>query len=108
MSPIIFQRKASVRGRKIFYREAGDPSAPTILLLHGLPGNSAEYCNLIIALADRFHLIAPDYIGFGESEAPAPHAFNYTFENLTALVADLIEEIGSSRTCSTCTTAAVR
>jgi pimeloyl-ACP methyl ester carboxylesterase len=94
MSAAIFQRTALVRERKSFYREAGDPFAPTILLLHGLPGSSADYRNLIAALADKFHLIAPDYIGFGASEAPAPEAFGCTFENLTVHVAALIDAIG--------------
>jgi pimeloyl-ACP methyl ester carboxylesterase len=94
MSVAIFQRKTLVQERKTFYREAGDPSAPTILLLHGLPGSSADYCNLIAALADKFHLIAPDYIGFGESERPTRDTFDFTFENLTAQVAALIDAIG--------------
>jgi len=57
-----YYRNATVSGRKIFYREAGDPSAPTILLLHGLPTSSQMFRDLMPALADRFHLIAPDYI----------------------------------------------
>jgi pimeloyl-ACP methyl ester carboxylesterase len=94
MSASIFQRTALVRNRKIFYREAGDPSAPTILLLHGLPGSSADYRRLMVALAEKFHLIAPDYIGFGESEAPPRCQFHYTFEELTAHVAALADAIG--------------
>jgi pimeloyl-ACP methyl ester carboxylesterase len=93
MSAIIRQRTCLVQGRTISYREAGDVSAPAILLLHGLPGSSAEYDTLIRALADKFHLIAPDYIGFGASEAPEPGVFAYTFENLTGL----IEAIGLER-----------
>jgi pimeloyl-ACP methyl ester carboxylesterase len=94
MSRSVFHRTALVRERKIFYREAGDPSAPTILLLHGLPGSSADYRNLITALDDSFHLIAPDYVGFGGSETPLPDAFEYTFENLSAYVEALVDAIG--------------
>ena len=94
MPAVTAERAVQVQGRKIFYREAGDPSASTILLLHGLGGSSAEYRDLIPALADAFHLIAPDYIGFGQSEAPAPDAFHYTFENLAAQVKCLLEVLG--------------
>ena len=86
-----------VQGRTISYRGAGDVSAPAILLLHGLPGSSAEYEKLIPARADRFHLIAPNYIGHGASEAPEPGAFAYSFENLTVHEAGLIEAIGLER-----------
>ena len=64
-------RNATVNGRKIFYREAGDPFAPTILLLHGLPTSSQMFRELMPLLSDRFHLIAPDYVGFGHSDAPS-------------------------------------
>jgi pimeloyl-ACP methyl ester carboxylesterase len=87
-------RTATVNGRKVFYREAGDPAAPTILLLHGLPTSSQMYRDLIPALADRFHLIAPDYIGFGHSDAPSNAEFSYTFDNLTAQVTGLIDHLG--------------
>ena len=75
MSAVTRRRTCLVQGRTISYREAGDVSAPAILLLHGLPGSSAEYDTLIRSLADKFHLIASDYIGFGASEAPEPGAF---------------------------------
>jgi pimeloyl-ACP methyl ester carboxylesterase len=87
-------RTATVNGRKVFYREAGDPTAPTILLLHGLPTSSQMFRDLIPALADRFHLVAPDYIGFGHSDAPDRRAFAYTFDNLAAHVAGLVDELG--------------
>jgi pimeloyl-ACP methyl ester carboxylesterase len=87
-------RYATVRGRRIFYREAGDPSAPTILLLHGLPTSSQMFRSLFPLLADRFHLIAPDYIGFGHSDAPSNSEFKYTFEELSAHVAGLIDALG--------------
>ena len=85
---------ATVNGRKVFYREAGDPASPTILLLHGFPTSSHMYRDLIPALADRFHVIAPDYIGFGHSGAPSAVEFKYTFDNLTAEVAALIDQLG--------------
>ena len=71
-----------VNGRKIFYREAGDPAAGTVLLLHGLPTSSQMFRDLIPLLADRFHLIAPDYIGFGHSDAPSTR--NSTTPSITS------------------------
>jgi pimeloyl-ACP methyl ester carboxylesterase len=97
ISAVTPQRTCLVQGRTISYCEAGDVSASAILLLHGLPGGSTKYDTLIRALADKFHLIAPDYIGFGASEALEPGVFAYTFENLTDYVAGLIEAIGLER-----------
>lgn len=85
---------ATVNGRQIFYREAGDPSLPTIILLHGFPTSSFMFRNLIPLLADSFHVIAPDYIGFGQSDAPSVEDFNYSFDNLTDHVAGLIDQLG--------------
>ncbi|AMU95111.1 MAG: alpha/beta fold hydrolase [Sphingopyxis sp.] len=85
---------ATVNGRKIFYREAGDPAAPTILLLHGFPSSSQMYRDLIPQLADKFHIIAPDYVGFGQSDAPSAAEFDYNFDNLTSHVAGLIDQLG--------------
>jgi pimeloyl-ACP methyl ester carboxylesterase len=85
---------ATVNGRKVFYREAGDATHPTIVLLHGFPTSSHMYRDLIPQLADRFHVIAPDYIGFGQSDAPAVEDFAYSFETLTAHVAGLIDQLG--------------
>lgn len=87
-------KTATVGGRKIFYREAGDAALPTIVLLHGFPTSSFMFRNLIPLLADRFHVIAPDYVGFGQSDAPAATEFDYTFDNLTAHVAGLIDALG--------------
>ena len=87
-------RTAIVHGRKVFYREAGDPAAPTILLLHGLPTSSRMFRDLIPALSHRFHVVAPDYIGFGHSDAPSAEAFDYTFDNLARHVAGLIDALG--------------
>ncbi|MES2270186.1 MAG: alpha/beta hydrolase [Pseudomonadota bacterium] len=86
-------RTASVEGRKIFYREAGDRAAPTIVLLHGFPTSSHMYRDLIPALADKFHVIAPDYVGFGQSDAPSHTAFTYSFDNLTAHVDGLLNHL---------------
>src|ERR1700744_938055 len=94
MTDRTFHRSATVNGRKVFYREAGDPAAQTILLLHGLPTSSQMFRDLMPALADRFHLIAPDYIGFGHSDAPSRDAFDYTFDNLAAHVAGLVDVLG--------------
>lgn len=85
---------ATIKGQKIFYREAGDPKKQTIILLHGFPSSSHMYRDLIPALADRFHVIAPDYIGFGQSDAPSSTQFNYSFENLTSHVTGLIDHLG--------------
>ncbi len=94
MTPRTYYRTANVNGRKVFYREAGDPAAQTILLLHGLPTSSQMFRDLMPALADRFHLVAPDYIGFGHSDAPSREDFRYTFDNLAAHVAGLVDVLG--------------
>jgi pimeloyl-ACP methyl ester carboxylesterase len=87
-------RTARVNGRDVFFREAGDPSLPTLLLLHGLPTSSQMFRDLMPLLADRFHVVAPDYIGFGHSEAPARAEFDYSFDNLAAHVAGLVDVLG--------------
>lgn len=92
--PPIAYRRATVHGRSVFYREAGDPAAPAIVLLHGFPTSSFMFRTLIPLLADRFHVIAPDYIGFGHSEAPPATAFDYTFDTLTKHVSGLIDQLG--------------
>jgi len=74
-SQLTHYRTATVNGHKVFYREAGDPDSPTIVLLHGLPTSSQMFRELIPALAGQFHLIAPDYIGFGHSDAPSRSDF---------------------------------
>jgi len=88
---------AIVHGRKVFYREAGDPAAPTIVLLHGFPSSSHMFRDLIPGLSDRFHVIAPDYIGFGQSDAPPASAFTYSFESLTDHVDGLLDQLGQRR-----------
>ena len=91
---LVHHRTATVNGRKVFYREAGDSSSPALVLLHGLPTSSQMFRELIPALADKFHLIAPDYIGFGHSDAPSREEFEYTFDNLAAHVSGLLEQLG--------------
>jgi len=86
-------RSATVHGRKVFYRQAGDPTAPAVVLLHGFPTSSHMFRDLIPALTDRFHVIAPDYIGFGQSDAPSHEEFDYTFDNLTRHVTGLIDQL---------------
>lgn len=81
---------ATVRGRRLFYREAGDKAAPTIVLLHGFPSSSHMFRDLIPKLAERLHVIAPDYIGFGYSDAPSVTEFEYTFDNLAEHVEELL------------------
>ncbi|WP_263415427.1 alpha/beta fold hydrolase [Terriglobus albidus] len=80
---------ADVRGLKVFYREAGSASSPTIVLLHGFPSSSHMFRDLIPKLAEKFHVIAPDYIGFGYSDMPSVKEFEYTFDRL----ADYTEEL---------------
>ena len=81
---------ASVRGFRMFYREAGSRESPTIVLLHGFPSSSHMFRDLIPHLAGKFHVIAPDYIGFGYSDTPSVNEFEYTFDNLAGYVEDLL------------------
>jgi len=84
----------NIDGVEIFYREAGPADAPTILLLHGFPTSSHMFRNLIPALADRYHLIAPDYPGFGNSEQPAMDKFDYTFDNMAVVMGKFVNKLG--------------
>ena len=77
---------ASIEGRKVFYREAGPATAPTILLLHGFPTSSHMFRNLIPALADHYHMVAPDLPGFGFSDAPDRQSYRYTFEQFARTI----------------------
>src|SRR5580698_5209006 len=83
-----------VNGFKIFYREAGDPKKPAVLLLHGFPTSSHMFRNLIPWLAGDFHVIAPDLPGFGFSDAPDHGAFEYTFANVARVMGDFVEQLG--------------
>ena len=87
---MISYHHASVRARKHFFREAGSTDSPTIVLLHGFPSSSHMFRDLIPQLSDKFHVIAPDYVGFGYSDAPSVHEFEYTFDNLAAHIEDLL------------------
>jgi pimeloyl-ACP methyl ester carboxylesterase len=82
-----------VDGLNIFYRETGPKDAPTILLLHGLPSSSRMFEPLLKRLGGQFHLIAPDYPGFGHSDAPTPKEFSYTFDNITKVMDRFTEEL---------------
>src|SRR5215475_12282198 len=87
----------SVDGLNIAYREAGAPNSPQLVLLHGFPASSHQYRNLIAALADRFHVISPDYPGFGNSDMPDPAKFPYTFDRLSEFVEKFLKLKGFQR-----------
>ncbi|MFF2997845.1 alpha/beta fold hydrolase [Streptomyces sp. NPDC057950] len=97
MTSVVHHRTATVNGLEVFYREAGDPRAPALVLLHGFPTSSHMFRHLIPALADRYHVIAPDHIGFGQSAMPSPRDFPYTFEALAQVTSDLLEQLGVDR-----------
>lgn len=98
MSPFVTRhRTVTLAGQQVFYREAGDPSRPTLVLLHGFPTSSHMFRNLIPALADEYHLIAPDHIGFGRSSTPPVDRFEYSFERLTEITLALLDTLGIER-----------
>ncbi|MFB7724474.1 alpha/beta fold hydrolase [Nocardia sp. NPDC056100] len=86
-----------IQGQQVFYREAGDPANPTLVLLHGFPTSSAMFRPLLRELSDRYHLIAPDHIGFGQSSMPRVDEFEYSFEKLTAITLELLDTLGIER-----------
>jgi pimeloyl-ACP methyl ester carboxylesterase len=92
-----FYRTIQVDGLSIFYREAGTKDAPTLLLLHGLPSSSRMFEPLFTQLSDRYHLIAPDYPGFGHSDWPDPKKFAYTFDHIAETMNHFTEALGLSR-----------
>src|SRR5271154_1859639 len=96
MTKVRFQ-KADVDGFNVFYREAGPKDGPTIPLLHGFPSSSHMFRDLIPLLADRFHLVAPDLPGFGQSDMPARDQFKYTFDNIARLIGRFTEAVGFDR-----------
>src|ERR1700722_2103927 len=97
MQDPIFYRTIQIDGLSIFYREAGRKDAPTLLLLHGLPSSSRMFEPLFSRLSDRYHLIAPDYPGFGHSDWPDPRQFAYTFDHLAAVMEHFTEALGISK-----------
>src|SRR6516162_9221533 len=88
----IAYRTADVDGLTVFYREAGASDAPTVVLLHGFPSSSHMFRELIPLLADRYHVIAPDYPGFGYSDAPPATQFDYTFDHLAEIVDHFLDQ----------------
>jgi pimeloyl-ACP methyl ester carboxylesterase len=91
----MYFKTADVAGLRVFYREAGDPSKPTIVLLHGFPSSSAQFHDLIPRLADRFHVMAPDYPGMGYSEAPIPTLLQPTFDDVARVIEGFIAQFAS-------------
>ncbi|MFI5497112.1 alpha/beta fold hydrolase [Actinoplanes sp. NPDC051859] len=95
--PDTHHRYAVVDGRRLFYREAGDPGRPTLVLLHGYPTSSHMFRDLIPLLAADYHVIAPDHLGFGLSDAPPAGEFTYTFDALTDLTERLLAQLNVDR-----------
>lgn len=94
---VVHHRTATVDGLDVFYREAGNPQAPAIVLLHGFPTSSHMFRNLIPKLADTHRVIAPDMIGFGQSAMPTVDEFDYSFDRLTDVTAALLQQLGVER-----------
>src|SRR6202007_2696452 len=93
----IAHRTVNIDGLNILYREAGPKDAPVVLLLHGFPTSSHMFRDLIPALSDRYHVIAPDYPGFGQSDAPDRASFAYTFDHYADMVEGLLGRLGVQR-----------
>ncbi|WP_411093356.1 alpha/beta fold hydrolase [Streptomyces sp. 049-1] len=93
----IHHRYATVRGQKLFYQESGPADAPAVVLLHGFPTSSFMFRNLIPVLAKRYHVIAPDHLGFGLSDMPPVDEFDYSFDALADLTAELLAQLGVDR-----------
>lgn len=95
--PTVYHRLLNVDGLDIFYREAGSPDKPALVLLHGFPTSSHMFRNIILSLADEFHIIAPDYPGYGQSSAPATTEFSYTFDRLAEVMEAFLTQLQISR-----------
>lgn len=93
----VLYKTVEVQGINIFYREAGNPARPTIVLLHGFPSSSHMYRDLITLLSDKYHLIAPDYPGFGYSSAPSPQTFSYSFDHIAEVMEAFLDTLGIKR-----------
>jgi pimeloyl-ACP methyl ester carboxylesterase len=93
----IAYRSIKVDGLNIFYREAGPADAPTLLMLHGFPSSSRMYDPLLARLAQHYHLVAPDYPGFGHSDAPDAKTFTYTFDRLAGVMQDFTQTLGLNK-----------
>ncbi|MCH7981783.1 MAG: alpha/beta hydrolase [Proteobacteria bacterium] len=96
-APGVAYRTVMIEDVEIFYREAGDPARPTILLLHGFPTSSHMFRDLITELADEYHLVAPDYPGYGYSSMPGVDEFDYTFDNVASIMEQFVDKIGLQR-----------
>lgn len=97
MAPRILYRTVKIDGISIFYREAGPKDAPTLLMFHGLPSSSRMFEPLLTRLADRIHMVAPDYPGFGHSDAPTPKEFAYTLDNIAGVMNRFTEMLNLTR-----------
>ena len=93
----VHHRTATVDGHRVFYREAGPADGPVVVLLHGFPTSSRMFRRLVPALADRYHVIAPDHLGFGRSATPPAAEFPYTFDALTDVTQGLLDQLGVQR-----------
>jgi len=95
MSPITHVKQVTVdSGISVFYREAGSPSAPNVLLLHGFPSSSFQFRNLIPKLAEKYHVVAPDFPGFGFTEVPESRGYKYTFDNIAKTIGAFVDALG--------------
>jgi len=97
MQQPVHYRTTQVGRLSLFYREAGPQDAPTILLLHGLPSSSRMFQPLLMRLSDSYHLVAPDYPGFGHSDWPSPEEFEYTFDHIAEVISRFTEAVGLSQ-----------
>src|ERR1700747_387118 len=96
ITPTVFYRTLNVERLEIFYRETGPRGSPTVLLFDGFPSSSHMFRNLIPMLADKYHVVAPDFPGYGESSAPSVKEFDYSFEGLAAVTETFIEKLNLS------------